>query len=427
MANRNPPFKRANVDYDIPDIDDEKTEEKSELMFDEFSSVENMLSELGEIDGVSINIYRQQGSGTQRQEYLFQVPADGTDLGELFDRISHEYGHGKYCLWFRSGGRVIGKRTIAIAANSRPKQELIRQESTADILRAIQEMTQKSEQNMAAVLQSIMNNRPDPMAQFQQMMAMMASVKDIFGVGQSQHQPVLPPQKTPIEQLKEMLEVQSLMKEMAADSTGESSILERALMKFGDPLIEIVKQSKANEEIKKRTQQVKATVNPQEALKLAQKNADQSQLMGHAPSLMPVPPMSELPSQPESKEMGLLDQLKQKMHPMAGHVNTLLALAKENEDPIGVAELVLDHTPESMHEQILDMIEKGTLMDEIISINPESEPYRDWFYRVFDAILREFSDENDGLTASNVMGNADENPSSEVASDVFVPSENGDI
>lgn len=292
----------------------------------------------GSGDAAMIYVYRQPGNGQTAFEFVDSFPADQFEPASLMKRLRNEFGGGNYRVQLRNGGRVKSNKLMSVAAPL--KGDTPRESGDTGIMRAmLEEMRQmRQEQNKAA----------DPMASMQTMLAMMASMKEVLGLGQ------------PRNAVREMVETMTAINELrdlnpAPEESGGPGWVGPLL----NALPTLVQAAMARPV-------VQAPPRPVQTVK---------------PNPAPVAAGAATVTENLNDQQRVI---------IADYLGKACAAASWGVPAETAADKVMEHVSEEQAAQIEAMLTVPNLLDEAAKIVPDVAKYRDWFADVLEWLKAHF-------------------------------------
>lgn len=298
-----------------------------------------------------ITVYRQPMDsigqrGQKKLTYLFDVGLDEYSYSQLCARLRDEYGTGTYRMQGRdSENKLRFNRAVTIEA---PKIEDGKGEyqTIPNVIAEMRETMQSNQQMMADFMRGP-NAMADPMDQLTKMAGAFATIFAAMGI--KTQEPV--PQKTFMEELTQF----KLMQEMFTDGGGAGggeanlySLLTATMQSFGGPIAAAIAAG-----------QSEGRVNPQGLLENQK-------------------PIEKTPEQIKQE---------QETETLKGQIKLLVANAEAQTDPVEMAELIVEKTPEENLDSLFEFLSGDDYLKQMIFLVPEVKAYENWFIKLRDTVL----------------------------------------
>lgn len=289
-----------------------------------------------------IYVYRQPGNGQSAFEFVDSFPADQFEPSALMKRLRQEFGGGNYRVQIRHGGRVKANKLMAVAA---PLNLPGKQTGGDPALMAMLEEMREMRREMLAEKKA---EHKSPLDQIKEMAALASVMREAFGVGA---------QKSVLTELRDLMAIQSEFRGLMGGEEKEESG-----PGWVGPLLN--------------------------ALPTLLQAAMQRPVPVHArPNPVPRRPVHDV--KPESVkpegEKTVIDALnphqKQLISQYLGKAVTAAQWGISSET---VADKVLDAIDDKQSEEIAGLLQVPNLLDEAIKLVPDIAAYRPWFEDVVE-------------------------------------------
>lgn len=326
-----------------------------------------LLGEFSEDERAQVKLYRKNGKARGGVEWCDDYSPIEFEQGGL-KMIREKWGSGEYeirlygtCANGRPGVRARELMTVApqIGAPLHPSQAA---PQNAEMMRLIETLAA----NQAAMMQAL-SSKPepvDPMAQMQQMFALMGGMKTALGLDGANKQ-------TPISEIMAAVrEMKSVAAEIAPGDDGGDP-----MMKMLPDLLGLIKTGQ------QQSAQVVAPVPMIAAPMSMRAPLPRQSPMSEHPTFEPKNPHDTLHrvaqvQQPEPEPMTTTMKLQ-----MA--ITVLVRMAKSNTPIPAAADYVYDKAP----DEIIAFLQQPGWLDSLASAAPQIAPYRAWFEGVGAGVL----------------------------------------
>lgn len=351
----------------LSELLDDDYEVKTSRVEEDVNSLLRELSVDSDID-MSIQVWRMAGPGNKANKYLFSLePDDYKNYSELLDHLRDTFEGGDFKIRIKRGDEVITK---TVSVESVPKQKLEPTQTAPDLTQwfeKILERQERSTEKMIGMLTQAIQHTAitpaiDPMDLYSKMIQSLVQARDVFSHNdKSANTPDM------LGQFKNFLELQSLIKTTAGDTEANTNdVIVSLIENLAPPLVEAVQRSQA---------------------------------VATLPKSQPAPKLTQgTQSSQQSNEMAFKSIWKSQLI-------SLCASAKKGSNPQLWAAVVLDKTPESGYQQLIDFITRPDVIDQLAAIHPDVKNYEDWFRQLAGAIIDEFEEVPEG--EENVSGTID--------------------
>lgn len=299
-------------------------------------AVNSLLSEIAGDVNSSVTVYRT--GPNQKNKFLFKCHPGDFSLEQLRD----EYGGGDFRLYITKAGALYKNVGVSIEPPRRVPEQSAPKVVTPDLVDALREMQRQNTEQMQLFMlkmtEAMRANIPppiDPIAMQNQLLAQLASMKNLFSRDEG-------PRENPLDNILKGIELAKSLQPAPVGEANTTDVLMEAIRTFGKPLAEGVAR--------------------------LQETASDSSRREPSP----------IPAQPAVKkghpDMNVVLRMQLKM---------LVAKARLSSDPALYADLILDSVAE---EQVRAFLLKPTAIDDLIQINPEVAAVRPWFEAVITEI-----------------------------------------
>ena len=283
--------------------------------------------------GKTVRIYRQSGSGKESMQFVMSEPADKFTIDELIDIIMRKYGGGDYrFMIYNEKGKLSANKLISIATEKTP----INNGSDNNAFSVLNSVLEKQER-MTQLLFDKNNSGENSRMDFMKEMIMM---KEFFGGGEQAAQ------KSPMGQMKEMMEIMVMLKDSANPEPKEEDNSFTKIFSEAVPLLTALAEG---------AQGKRPKAQPVNGYQGYQEN--------------PTRQTRQRKPKQEDKEMN--------MKKMA--VNQLLEYCEQGHAPDAVAQELSLKIPDQFIPQIESLILGENPIDEIIKFNSKVKNNREWF------------------------------------------------
>lgn len=297
-------------------------------------------------DNIRIALYRRDAR-SRALEWCADYSPPQFD-GGAFDLIRDEWGAGAFEL------RAIGPRGLVtrLHLNIATKSPAVRQESA--IATQLQTVLAKFAEGQAAILAAL-TNKPDPMAQLRDTIALMVSLREL-----NPPPPPAPPASSLTDIVTAIKELRGAAAEILPERETKSDL--QSMLEAVGPVVEIVKQQMAQ-----RAQPVVAGVTLPPSIAAAPVPA----IAAPAPSPPPVVATDEWirrfqESTPE--QQGESVKVLQKA------LDDLIAMAKAGKTTDDGADFIAEHLP----DELIDFLEMPTWFDILSGFVPQVRDHEAW-------------------------------------------------
>lgn len=336
---------------------------------DEELAFEAFRDEFAESDTYAkITVYRQPTGpanrpGQKKLAFLFECGLDEYTFSQLLSKLRDEYGSGTYRLQARdSNGGLKFNRAVEVEATK--KAPTGAPETTTDLLKGFSEMLAASQERTEALIAKFREPaKPgtDPAAMMAQTIALFTSM---LGALTPIFQGAKPAGGDFMGELQKFAAVKALLGDLAGGGDGGSA----AETNFYDLAGTTLK-----------------TIAPVLTAAMSGKIAVPG-LNPPAPVTIPEAsqPAPGAPAQPQPTAANVQ---------LANQVKILLMQAKGGASPEDVAEMVLNATPEADYQRLYDFINRPTVVNEMVAVNPEVANHREFFDKLRACILADLGPE----------------------------------
>lgn len=361
---------------DDPILDREPVNENGEDHYQETyeeDSLHKLLIDLGGETDAEMRIYKQPGDGRSKMAYLFAASPGDYTYGQLLEKVKNEYGGGDYRIHVRQDKRIVVNRQFSVAevkqseqsSNSDQNMNLL-QERFENKLEKIQSDNMRMFERLIDSL-SNQNQGPSPAEMQKQTMEMLVQMKELTSDEKKGKE------KSSLEQLKELMEVQALMKDsMPSDREPASGdILLNAISQFGPAFQRLMGQQDQNGQT--QTGQLPAPQNQ--------------------PPQNPPQNPGEQPQTANQQENGEANPQNENIQALGQHLQVLLMAAQQNGDPVSYANVVMDFTDEANIRKIHDFLSQDDCVEQLAQAFPQmaehfqSEQVYNWFHELRSELI----------------------------------------
>ena len=346
--------KPRQVVYTPVDVDDAEYAEFTREATEEELDFEKFRDEMREANQYAkITVSRQPTTsdgrpGQQKLIFLFECGMDEFSFSQLCSRCRDEYGTGTYRIQARNeqGQLKINKaiqvevpKTDATIDGSNPAEIITR------FSEAMHQHQNRTEQMMAKFIAP--QTGGDAFNQMTQMMTAMGGMMGAMGL-----KPIQP--QAPKTMLEIMTEFK-MMKELFGDSDGGGgeanlySLLTATMQSFGGPIAAAIAAG-----------QTDGSVNPQGLL--------------------------ENPKPAPSVDQEKIKQ-EQETEALKGQIKILVANAEAQTDPVQMATLIVEKTPEENLDSLFEFLSGDDYLDQMIFLVPEVKAHENWFRKLRDTVI----------------------------------------
>lgn len=320
------PMEEEIIDVDVKDPRNNTSAEKQE---DEWA---DFLSGAGET--AMVYVYRQPNNGQSPFEFVDSFPADQFEPAALMKRLRNEFGGGNYRVQIRQGGRVRGNKLMAVAGKVESTGLAVQGDpAVMALLGELRDMRRE-------MLEAKKQENKSPIEQIKEMAALASVMREAFGVGQQQ--------KSMLSELKELVALQNEFKGMFG---GGDEDKEPGWTSIIAPLVQALPA-------------------------LLGAGQPRPPVYQSNPQARPVPP-----NQPPTGA-NTVPNLTPEQQQLAPHVAKMVFTAEIKSDPAMMAEKLceaVDQYPQLEHALLLPDI-----IDRLTAINPAVEKHREWFIDVLE-------------------------------------------
>lgn len=338
--------------------------------------------------------------------HLFSAPIDRYDLPQLYDRIKKDYmprgyGIGTFRIFVRTVGQrgVHWKKLLVLEKGAHDDEPLPAPpeiKSGDPAVAALAEAMRQQNELLSRLFEARQNSvpPPDPMAQTERMLAMVASLTTAIN---GRPTPAVGTPQTLGEMANGFREMMKLSREFGGDSgAGGEDEAEGALgvMKSLTPWAGVLE--KLLDGIK--NQPARALPAPQpnvlrrEPPRVAGRPPTQEEIAARAAQTQPAAPMMAKPPirAPQNSPGG--DAVLMKIVELT---NDLITLKNNGGEPVGIGKTLTGMVTSDMEERLLDLLEPDDWFDRLAAFNPKIREHKEFFTAVRDAMLSEYDFERD--------------------------------
>lgn len=279
------------------------------------------------------------------REWLFDILPSELPV---MDRVRDEYGGGRYEASMFKNGKLFRKFNFNIAT---PRTNYVPPVKSNNDLNSIVAMLMQQQKDQMNEFKELILQVAKPAAPSNQMdiVGIMTAMAGMFKVFQG----MMPQPVNNGNGIELLIKGMEVMKDVQGGN-GETGLLDVVKELVKSPLIENILQQKV------LTAPTAAT--PAAAPRIA----------GPAPASPGAPSISATPKTEDE------NMIRQKF--IAGQINQLVMLAKQNKDPDLYAEVVLDNLPAFVSENdIKQVLANENIIEDMSKINPEVKNYEQWF------------------------------------------------
>jgi hypothetical protein len=356
--------------------------------------------------GVELAVYRvptdfKNNPTGEEGRHLFSTPIDRYDLPQLYDRIKKEYmprgyGVGTFRLMVRRKGMrgIIWKKLIVLEkgmADDEPLPPMPEIKSGDPAVSALADALNRQNELLSQLFmrQQAPQNLPDPMAQTERMLAMVASLTTAIN-----GRPVAAgPSQTLGDMASGFREMLKLSREFGGGDSGGGGDEEgggvAGVLKAAAPFADVLKAL-----IERQGAAVPALPAPQA----------QPRMMRREPPRAPAPPRPQPPRQNVTaaggsvNEPGRVSGIPLANTPGENAVlmkivemtNDLIQLRNGGGDPALIGKTFAGMVPPNVEDQLLDLLDANDWFEKLCAFNPAVAPHRDFFQIVRDSMLAEY-------------------------------------
>lgn len=372
----------------VEDIQDQFPQEEEDAVAESQIAAYDLLEILGDDSAQGkVVIYRivRQANGSTNEELLYETTAD---VWGGWSEVQEAYGKGDYRVrvfaprpMVRNGqnvrrmGLIINRRQSLSDPPGGPKQATLPATASPQptdfhsVLRELNAQNQQMLRGMLEGLATIMSANRQPQPTEDDLLRRMAVMKTIFSPPPAPA--ALPALEAPrsvsvIDQLREIAEVQKLMRGMAGDVVGEDG--EPSLMSLGGKLLDVLSAG--------------GLVQPQPQPQAVQQPRPQAPAQNFR-AIAPQPPASVIganPQQPQGEnDMGMMQDMLYK-----AVLGDLIKKAQMNSDPYAYAVMLLDQFGD---DQAGKFLASPDWWDTLTRLDPNVAAHRQWFENLHVAAL----------------------------------------
>jgi hypothetical protein len=293
-----------------------------------------------------VRVYRVRDDGTLG--FCRTYTPDEFDAGGL-DLLARQWGPGQFEI--RLYGSRSGSNKYAVLAKERVAIEKPADTAATPLAEsnALVEIIRRMDTRLAAIEQA---PRPDPMAEMQRTVAMLASVRDLFAPPPAASPP------TPAQTMKELAETMSVLR-MVREEIEPAQPPDDPLAASLPKLLEIISGAQAAQR-----------ANPAEPL--------------------PTVSVPHLPSAPEPVQNPGNETENDDAAMIKLAFVWLVSEAKKGGDIEAAAETVYDRAP----DELLSLLKTANYFEQLCAIYPPLAPWREWIDKVRDRVLEIEREEN---------------------------------
>lgn len=309
---------------------------------DDEHSVLDRIRSLGgdDRDRMRIKVYRKTAAG--QLEWCTDYTVGEWEEGDIA-RVRADWGSGTYEMRVVIGGRpgIRYREVFRIASDVRPSQAIApppaapQGSELAEVVRMLAEGQQR-------ILEAV-SQRPDPTAQLQGTLALMASMREAMGLNAPPPPP--PPASDPGAMLGQLVGAIRQLREVADEVSPSKPDPDNPVAMLGQ-VVDIVKLGMA---------QRQGAAAPPEAMPAVQL----------PPNLAGVPDNPE--DEPRSEDMGILV--------LRGQLQKLCDMAQAGDSPEKGGEFVADNLP----DELLAYLELPNVLDILATFNGQVRKHPEWF------------------------------------------------
>jgi hypothetical protein len=203
------------------------------------ASVDAMMNEIEDREGVYVNVYRLAGQGQKTTGFCFRADPQSDDMGDLLTRIQNEYGAGDYSIVARNRVGIIARQRVTIQAPRIPLP-VPGVAPSADLAASIAAAITAANKPLTDAVSALLSRpAPDPMNLVTVGLGILEKIKPLFT-------PATPPVAPGdvFSQFENMLKLKDMMGALGGDGQPRSAMGEMVEMfkVFGGPLLEALKQ-----------------------------------------------------------------------------------------------------------------------------------------------------------------------------------------
>lgn len=339
----------------------------------ELSAFETLLDGLDADAGVTIAIYRQPGFGNQSYEWLTELPAAGTSIGELYQLIQESYGQGRYRIMLRESGGLIRNRCITIGAPLKGARGAVVPDAAApDLVKTITETMMRGFEMLAKQLQ------PPPAPPATNQLEVVATVFSMIERAKTLVTPAPAPVATEgarnvIKDMRELMSLRQEIEETSPMREGGSlgEIVLQLLRAVGPGVLQQLQQQAPA--MPGGVPQTPGIVTPP----LPPPGYQQPPAYSPAPALVQAPA-----NQPTATAPG---------GPMPAEVQLLLDAARTDVDPSLFLDLAFQVLPDDEVQLQSILSNREHFYSLALAQVPELELLKPWFERLLDAVQLELT------------------------------------
>lgn len=329
---------------DEDDRDDDEATEAAEVR----STTDRLRAALARSgsDSMRVKLYRRERTGALA--WCADYTAREFIAGDL-ELVREHWGPGDYQV------RVIGPKGLTMREDltiARPLERAQANPAAPGADPALAQVLAQLVQGQQAIAAAL-SQRPDPQAQLQQTLALIASMRDAFAPPPAPAAPTVNPSTMLADivgAVRQLREVAAEVNPPAADPSDPMAML--------PSIIDLVKAGQAQQ----------GQVVPAVALPASM----------NLPEAYPQPEPAPEPA-PEAAAMNPIQKLV-----LRGLLNRLMTMARAGEAPEKAAAWILEKAP----DELIGYLDLDTAVDMLVSVAPEAEEHRAWLETVRQAAVR---------------------------------------
>ena len=300
-------------------------------------------------DRMRIKVYRKTAAG--QLEWCTDYTVGEWEEGDIA-RVRADWGAGTYEMRVVIGGRpgIRYREVFRIASESRPAVPALPAPPAPSQTSELAEVVRMLAEGQQRILEAV-SQRPDPTAQLQGTLALMASMREAMGLNAPPPPP--PPASDPGAMLGQLVGAIRQLREVATEVSPPSTDPDNPMAMFGQ-IAEVVK------------------------LGMSQQAA--------APQAMPtvqIPGSIQAQPQEESEMFGLLV--------LKGQLQTLVDMAARSAPIEDGAKFVADNLP----DDLLGYLPLPNILEILAKVNPKVMEHQAWFLAVRDSAVRLVQSDDD--------------------------------
>lgn len=332
--------------------------------------VARLLFSIGDDPSASVRVYRIKDTSRTLSWCENYSPSE-FEAGD-FGMIRRKWGPGRYEIRLYRASGIVGRQIIEIEDDGTRAAEPVAAAVQSEVSAVLKAMQESQAQMMAALTQ-----RPDPMAQISQTVALIASMKEVFGASNAGKS-----------QISEIVAAVRELREVSEEINPKPETEEQGLMGTLAPILAMIAQGQQAQQAQ-QIQQAPAPIMPPVSVPASLRPAP-IPTPAPAPAPNPTPTSAPvvgvapvLPSDPENMSPNQLIQFTR------AELLALVQMAATNGDPEDGAARVYEVLP----DDAVPLLLAPNWFDLVCQLVPEAAQHREWMTKARDIAAQWFAED----------------------------------